>query len=79
MVMNPAMALIAAYIVITAILQFVGFLISLVVDKLDPTLSLLTFVILFLVMFWVAWPLAVRVSFMWIPAKPGPSNPSTGG
>jgi hypothetical protein len=70
--MSPAIGLIGTYLVITAILQFVGFLISWMVDKVDPTLSLLTFVILFLAMFWVAWPIAVRLSGAWFPdTKPG--------
>jgi hypothetical protein len=60
--MNPAIALIATYIVITAILQLVGFVVSWIVGLVDPTLSLMTFVILFIGMFWLAWPIAVRLS-----------------
>jgi hypothetical protein len=60
--MNPALALIGVYIVLTAVLQLVGLGISWVVGEFDANLSLMTFVILFLGMFWLAWPIAVRLS-----------------
>ena len=60
--MNPALALIGTYIIITAILQIAGFGISWVVGEFDANLSLMTFVVLFLGMFFLAWPIAVRVS-----------------
>jgi hypothetical protein len=70
--MSPALALIGTYLVITAVLQFVGFLVSWVIDKYDPTVGLLTFVIVFIAMFWLAWPIAVRISGAWFPdTKPG--------
>jgi hypothetical protein len=65
--MNPALALIAIYIVITAILQLVGFVISRAVDYYDPTFSLMTFLVLFLGMFWLAWPIAVRLAETYVP------------
>ena len=60
--MNPALALIGTYIIITAILQLAGFGVSWVVGEFDENLSLMTFVVLFLGMFFLAWPIAVRVS-----------------
>ena len=60
--MNPALALIGTYVVITAILQLAGFGISWVVGEFDANLSLMTFVFLFLGMFFLAWPIAVRLS-----------------
>jgi hypothetical protein len=77
--MNPAIALIVTYLVIAAILQFLAFLLCLAVDRIDPALGLLVFVILFLTMFGVAWPIAVRLSGAWFPdvnadaSKPGAS------
>jgi hypothetical protein len=70
--MTPALALIVTYLVITAILQFAGFVVSWMIDKFDPTIGLLTFVIVFVSMFWLAWPIAVRISGAWFPdTKPG--------
>ena len=71
--MNPALALIAIYIVIMGLLQFAGFLVSRMVEMIDPTLSLMTFLVLFLSMFWLAWPIAVRITEAYVPgAKPAP-------
>jgi uncharacterized membrane protein YkvI len=42
--------------------QFVGFLISRLIDYQWPTLGLMTFLILFLAAFGVAWVPAVRVA-----------------
>jgi len=39
--MNPSLVLIGIYIVLTALLQFVGFLISQVVSTISPPLSLM--------------------------------------
>jgi hypothetical protein len=78
MKLNPSLALIGIYIVVTAILQFAGFLVSRVVDMIDPTLSLMAFLILFLGMFWLGWPIALRIAEALVPgvktdpAKPGP-------
>ena len=65
--MNPALALIGIYIVITAILQFCGFLVSRLVEIYDPTLSLMTFLVLYLGMFWLAWPIALRIAEAYVP------------
>jgi hypothetical protein len=50
------------YVLTTAFVQFIGFLISQIVDYEWPTLGLMTFLILFLGAFFVAWPFAVRVT-----------------
>jgi uncharacterized membrane protein YqjE len=65
--MSPALALMGIYIMITAVLQFVGFLISHVVSTFAPTMSLMTFLVLFLGMFWLGWPIAVRITNRLIP------------
>jgi hypothetical protein len=65
--MNPSLVLIGIYIVLTALLQFVGFLISQVVSTISPPLSLLTFLVLFIGMFYLAWPIACRISDRLIP------------
>jgi hypothetical protein len=65
--MKPALALLAMYVVVTIALQFVGFLISRMVGYIDPTMSLMTFLVFFMGMFWVAWPVAVRIVDRLIP------------
>jgi hypothetical protein len=50
------------YVVTTMTVQFIGFLISRLVDYEWPTLGLMTFLILFLGAFGLAWPIAVRVA-----------------
>jgi hypothetical protein len=57
-----SLTLIITYVVTTVFLQFVGFLISRVVDYAYPTLGLMTFLILFLGAFGFAWPVAVRIA-----------------
>jgi uncharacterized membrane protein YkvI len=57
-----AALLIAIYVLITLMLQFIGFLISQLVDYEWPTLGLMTFLILFLSAFGIAWPIAVWVT-----------------
>jgi len=65
--MNPALALMGIYIIVTGLLQFVGFLVSRVAEVFDPTLSLITFLALYLGMFWVGWPIAVRITETYVP------------
>ena len=57
-----SLTLMIAYVLTTATLQFIGFLISRVVDSQWPTLGLMTFLILFMGAFGFAWPIAVRVA-----------------
>ena len=54
--------LLVTYLVTTVICQFIGFLISRLVDYNYPTLGLMTFLVLFLASFAAAWPVAVRVA-----------------
>jgi hypothetical protein len=50
------------YVLTTATVQFIGFLVSRVVDLQFPTFGLMTFLILFLGAFGIAWPIAVRIA-----------------
>jgi hypothetical protein len=54
--------LMAVYVVCTISIQFIGFLISRLVDYEWPTLGLMTFLILFMGAFGLAWPVAVRLA-----------------
>ena len=55
-------ALMVIYVLTTGIVQLIGFLISRLVDYAYPTLGLMTFLILFLGAFGLAWPIAVRIA-----------------
>jgi hypothetical protein len=69
--MNPALALMGIYILVTAGLQAIGFAVSRLVEMMHPAAGLMTFLIFFLAMFWVAWPIAVRITETYIPgARP---------
>ena len=57
-----ALTLMVVYALTTISVQFIGFLISRLVDYEWPTLGLMTFLILFLGAFGLAWPIAVRVA-----------------
>jgi hypothetical protein len=57
-----ALTLMIVYVLTTFAVQFVGFLISRLVDYEYPTLGLMTFLILFLGAFGLAWPIAVRIT-----------------
>lgn len=65
--MNPALALMGTYVVVTIGLQIMAVIVSRIVDMVDPTLSLMTFLILFMGMFWLGWPIAVRITGYLIP------------
>ena len=65
--MNPAVALMGIYIAVTICLQLAAVVVSRFVDLIDPTLSLMTFLVLFMGMFWLGWPLAVRLTEYMIP------------
>jgi hypothetical protein len=54
--------LMGTYIVTTIVVQFVGFLVSQLVEYEFPNLGLLTFLILFIGAFGLAWPLAVFIA-----------------
>ena len=55
-------ALMAIYIVTAAVVQFVGFLISRLIDYQWPAAGLLTFLVLFLAAYGIAWPIAVWIT-----------------
>ncbi len=57
-----ALTLLVVYILSLISTQFVGFLISRLIDYQWPTLGLLTFLILFLAAFGIAWVPAVRIA-----------------
>jgi hypothetical protein len=50
------------YVVTTAAMQAVFFLFSQMVDTQWPAASMLTFLILFMAAFGLAWPIAVRIT-----------------
>jgi hypothetical protein len=60
-----AVLLITLYIVATMIVQGIGFLISEAVNYEWPEAGLMTFLILFMGAFWIAWPIAVK-GFDWL-------------
>ena len=57
-----SLILMVTYLLATFAVQFLGFLISRLVDYEYPTLGLMTFLILFLGAFGLAWPIAVRIA-----------------
>lgn len=57
-----SLILMIVYILTTAVTQFVGFLISRLVNYQWPTGGLMTFLVLFLGSFFIAWPIAVRIA-----------------
>lgn len=57
-----ALTLMIVYVLTTAVIQFIGFLISRLVDYEYPAFGLMTFLILFLGAFGFAWPIAVRIA-----------------
>jgi hypothetical protein len=65
-----AALLIAIYLLTAIVVQAVGFGISRVVDHQWPAASLLTFMVLFLMAYGVAWPIAVRIT-EWLIVRAG--------
>jgi hypothetical protein len=57
-----ALTLMITYILTLISVQFVGFLISRLVDYQFPTLGLMTFLVLFIAAFGIAWAPAVRIA-----------------
>ena len=56
------MQLIVYYVVFMVAGDFVDYLIGLVVERVWPQASLLTFLLLYFVSLWVAWLLAVKMT-----------------
>jgi hypothetical protein len=57
-----ALTLMITYVLTLLSTQFVGFLISRLIDYQWPTLGLMTFLVLFLAAFGIAWVPAVRIA-----------------
>ena len=57
-----ALTLMITYIATLISVQFAGFLVSRLVDYQFPTLGLMTFLILFIAAFGIAWAPAVRIA-----------------
>jgi hypothetical protein len=57
-----ALTLMIVYALTTIALQFLGFVISRLIDYEWPTLGLMSFLILFMAAFGLAWPIAVRIA-----------------
>jgi hypothetical protein len=57
-----AAVLMAVYVLTTVVVQFLGFGISQVVTTQAPAAGLMTFLVLFMAAFGVAWPLAVMIT-----------------
>jgi hypothetical protein len=55
-------ALMIVYILCTIVVQAIGFGISRIVDIQWPAAGLTTFLVIFLLAFGVAWPLALRIT-----------------
>jgi hypothetical protein len=57
-----ALTLMIVYALTTVTLQLLGFAISRLIDYEWPTLGLMSFLILFMAAFGIAWPIAVRLA-----------------
>ena len=57
-----SLILMVVYVLTTATVQIIGFVISRLVDYQWPTLGLMTFLILFMGAFFLAWPIAVKIA-----------------
>ena len=57
-----ALALMVVYILTTIAVQILGFLVSQLVDYEFPTFGLMTFIVIFLGAFGLAWPPAVMIT-----------------
>jgi hypothetical protein len=57
-----AVLLMGVYVLTTITVQFIGFLISRLVDLQYPNFSVMAFLVLFLAAFAIAWPVAVYIA-----------------
>ncbi|MEA2978952.1 MAG: hypothetical protein QOF09_775 [Alphaproteobacteria bacterium] len=57
-----ALTLMIVYALTTISVQVLGFVVSRLVDYRWPTLGLMSFLILFMAAFGIAWPIAVRLA-----------------
>lgn len=65
-----ALLLLLIYIGTTVVVQVVGFLISRLVDLQYPAISVMTFLVLFIAAFGIAWPIAVYIT-EWLIVRSG--------
>lgn len=65
--MKQSLALLGLYVVTVVTLQVAGFLISRLIGYFNPAMSLMAFLVMFMGMFALAWPIAVRISDRFIP------------
>jgi uncharacterized membrane protein YkvI len=65
-----SLILMAIFILTVITAQFVGFVISRLVDYQYPALGLMTFLVLFMASFFIAWPIAVRIA-EWVIRRAG--------
>jgi hypothetical protein len=57
-----ALTLMIVFVLTSITMQFIGFLISRVVEYRFANVGLMTFLVLFFVAFGLAWPIAVRIA-----------------
>ena len=65
-----SLALMIIYVLTAAVVQFMGFLISRMIDQQWPAAGLMTFLTIFMGAYVVAWPIAVRIT-EWAIVKAG--------
>ena len=65
-----SLILMLTFVLTTLTMQFLGFVVSRLVDYQWPTLGLMTFLILFMGAFFVSWPIAVRIA-EWVIRRAG--------
>jgi len=57
-----ALTLLIVYVLTLFSVQFIGFLVSRLVDYEFPSFGLMAFLVLFIGAFGIAWPIAVRIA-----------------
>jgi hypothetical protein len=65
-----ALTLLIVYVLTLFSVQFIGFLVSRLVDYEFPSFGLMTFLVLFIAAFGIAWPIAVRIA-EWLIVRAG--------
>jgi len=60
--MSSSLWLMTAYVVIAFALQAVAVAIGMVLDQLFPSWSMVLFMCLYFAMFWLAWPIALKLT-----------------
>jgi hypothetical protein len=60
--MSSSLWLMTAYIVIVFALQAVSVAIGMVLDRVIPSWSMIAFMGIYFSMFWLAWPIALRIT-----------------